>query len=79
LLPDGAEILSEQSVTLTVVDQDLEAPEFTSAVSVAIDENSGADQAVYVATVKNHRHTVLLYLIAVIQRLQLMLLQVLLR
>jgi hypothetical protein len=49
---DGANNASEQTVTLTVVDQDLEAPEFTSAVSVAIDENSGADQEVYIATVQ---------------------------
>ena len=52
VVTDGAGNPSEQTVTLTVVDQDLEAPEFTSAVSVAIDENSGADQAVYVATVQ---------------------------
>jgi hypothetical protein len=52
VVTDGAGNDSEQTVTLTVVDQDLEAPEFTSAVSVAIDENSGADQAVYVATVQ---------------------------
>jgi hypothetical protein len=49
---DGAGNSTEQTVTLTVVDQDLEAPEFTSSVSVSIDENSGADQAVYVATVQ---------------------------
>jgi hypothetical protein len=49
---DGAGNASQQTVTLTVVDQDLEAPEFTSAVSVSIDENSGADQAVYTATVQ---------------------------
>ena len=52
VVTDGGDNSSEQTVTLTVVDQDLEAPEFTSAVSVAIDENSGADQAVYVATVQ---------------------------
>jgi hypothetical protein len=52
VVTDGGNNSSEQTITLTVVDQDLEAPEFTSAVSVAIDENSGADQAVYVATVQ---------------------------
>ncbi|MDA7745112.1 cadherin repeat domain-containing protein, partial [bacterium] len=52
VVTDGGNNSSEQSVTLTVVDQDLEAPEFTSTISVAIDENSGADQAVYVATVQ---------------------------
>jgi hypothetical protein len=42
---------SQQTVTLTVIDQDLEAPVFTSSsVAGAIDENSGANQVVYTAT-----------------------------
>ncbi|MDA8866582.1 cadherin domain-containing protein, partial [Porticoccaceae bacterium] len=42
---------SQQAVTLTVIDQDLEAPVFTSSsVANAIDENSGSNQVVYIAT-----------------------------
>ena len=47
---DGAGNVSQQSVSLTVVDQDLEGPVFTSAVSIDLDENSGAAQQVYTAT-----------------------------
>jgi hypothetical protein len=47
---DAAGNSSQQSVTLTVVDQDLEGPVFTSAVSVAIDENVGDTQLIYTAT-----------------------------
>jgi hypothetical protein len=38
-----------ESVTLSVVDQDLEAPVFTSAATVSIDENVGENQIVYTA------------------------------
>jgi hypothetical protein len=47
---DGSDNATQQSVTLTVVDQDLEGPLFTSETSVTIDENSGSSQVVYVAT-----------------------------
>jgi hypothetical protein len=48
---DSAGNASQQTVTLTVIDQDLEAPVFTSSsVANAIDENSGANQVVYTAT-----------------------------
>jgi hypothetical protein len=47
---DSAGNASQQTVVLTVVDQDLAGPTFTSAISVAVDENIGADQHVYTAT-----------------------------
>jgi hypothetical protein len=40
---------SQKAVTLTVVDEDLEAPVFTSLATVEIDENIGINQVVYTA------------------------------
>jgi hypothetical protein len=40
---------SQKSVTLSVVDEDLEAPVFTSSATVAIDENIGENQVIYTA------------------------------
>jgi len=40
---------SQKAVTLTVVDEDLEAPVFTSPVMVAVDENIGENQVIYTA------------------------------
>jgi hypothetical protein len=47
---DSAGNFSSKTVKLTVVDQDLSGPVFTSETSAAIDENSGAAQVVYIAT-----------------------------
>ncbi|MDA7745166.1 cadherin repeat domain-containing protein, partial [bacterium] len=40
---------SQKAVSLSVVDQDLEAPVFTSSATVAIDENIGENQVIYTA------------------------------
>ena len=40
---------SQQAVTLSVIDQDLEPPEFTSATTGDIDENIGENQVIYTA------------------------------
>jgi hypothetical protein len=40
---------SQKAVTLSVVDEDLEAPVFTSSATVAIDENIGENQVIYTA------------------------------
>jgi hypothetical protein len=40
---------SQKAVVLSVVDEDLEAPVFTSSAAVAIDENIGENQVIYTA------------------------------
>jgi hypothetical protein len=40
---------SQKAVTLSVVDEDLEAPVFTSPASTAVDENIGENQVIYTA------------------------------
>ncbi|MDG2018809.1 MAG: cadherin repeat domain-containing protein, partial [Porticoccaceae bacterium] len=46
---DAAGNQSQLPVTLSVIDQDLEPPEFTSATTGSIDENSGDSQVIYTA------------------------------
>jgi hypothetical protein len=44
---------SQKAVTLSVVDEDLEAPIFTSSATVAIDENIGETQVIYTAVTED--------------------------
>jgi hypothetical protein len=44
---------SQKSVVLSVVDEDLEAPVFTSSAAVAIDENIGENQVIYTAVTED--------------------------
>jgi hypothetical protein len=44
---------SQKAVTLSVVDEDLEAPVFTSSATVAIDENIGEKQVIYTAVTED--------------------------
>jgi hypothetical protein len=44
---------SQKAVTLSVIDEDLEAPVFTSSATVAIDENIGENQVIYTAVTED--------------------------
>jgi cytoskeletal protein RodZ len=44
---------SQKAVVLSVVDEDLEAPVFTSSATVAIDENIGENQVIYTAVTED--------------------------
>jgi hypothetical protein len=44
---------SQKAVVLSVVDEDLEAPVFTSSAAVAIDENIGENQVIYTAVTED--------------------------